>query len=419
MKRHSGIASAVPSMLLLALGWCPAATASDLTLAAAVHLAQSQAPSLEASRAGVLAAQQDARRAGALPDPMLTVGINNLPITGTDAFDPAADMMTMKTIGLRQEIPATAERNARKTLAARAVDEARAMDETTRVLVAQATAQAWIDAWGTRQVLRVLQQQREQAALVAELAKARLIGNRATASDALAARAGVLELENQILAAQANRESAAAMLVRWTGEESSPADEAPDFARLPVEPATLLASVDRLPTVLPLQARIERAAAAVDVARAGKRPDWSLAAAYGQRSGGRDDMLMLEVGIRLPIFPGNRQDRDVAAREAEYQGALATREDQRRAAAASLRARIAQWRGLLAQVETDEQRLLPLASDRTATALASYRGGGELNSWIEARRDELATRLSHVNHVVELGRTWAELAFLLPKGSQP
>jgi outer membrane protein TolC len=267
--------------------------------------------------------------------------------------------------------------------------------------------------------MRVLQQQREQAALVAELAKARLIGSRATASEALAARAGVLELDNQILAAQADREAAAAMLIRWTGEESSPADEAPDFARLPVESATLLASVDRLPTVLPLQARIERAAAAVDVARAGKRPNWSLAAAYGQRSGGRDDMLMLEVGIGLPIFPGNRQDRDVAAREAEYQGALATREDQRRAAAASLRARIAQWRGLLAQVETDEQRLLPLASDRTATALTSYRGGGELNPWIEARRDELATRLSHVNHVVELGRTWAELAFLLPEGSQP
>ena len=241
----------------------------------------------------------------------------------------------------------------------------------------------------------------------------------ATASDVLAVQAQVLELDNRIAAAQADVEASTAMLARWVGDGATPAKETPDFARLPVDPATLLASIDRLPTVLPLQARIERAAAAVDLARAGKRPDWSVAAAYGQRSGGRDDMLMLEIGIGLPIFPGHRQDRDVAAREAEYQGALASREDQRRAAAAWLRAQIAQWRALVAQVTLHERQLLPLASDRTATALASYRGGGELSPWIEARRDELATHLSHVNHLAELGKTWAELAFLLPEGGQP
>ena len=84
-----------------------------------------------------------------------------------------------------------------------------------------------------------------------------------------------------------------------------------------------------------------------------------------------------------------------------------------------MRAKIAQWRALVAQVTLHEQQLLPLASDRTATALASYRGGGALGPWIEARRDELATHLSHVDHLIELGKTWAELAFLLPEGAQP
>ena len=48
---------------------------------------------------------------------MLTVGIDNLPITGRDAFDTRIDDMTMKKIGLRQEIPARAKRKAQRELA--------------------------------------------------------------------------------------------------------------------------------------------------------------------------------------------------------------------------------------------------------------------------------------------------------------
>jgi len=46
---------------------------------------------------------------------MLTVGVDNLPVTGADAFDPTADFMTMKKIGLRQDVPARAKREARRT----------------------------------------------------------------------------------------------------------------------------------------------------------------------------------------------------------------------------------------------------------------------------------------------------------------
>jgi outer membrane protein TolC len=164
---------------------------------------------------------------------------------------------------------------------------------------------------------------------------------------------------------------------------------------------------------------VESAAAALDVARADKHPDWSVAASYGQRAAGRSDMVMLEVGIGLPLFTRNRQDRGVAAREAEYQAALATREDMRRQEIARVRADLARWEGLKRQVALHEDALLPLARDRSATALASYRAGGPLQPWLEARRDELDAHLSHAEHLGELGRAWAALAFLLPSEAQP
>jgi outer membrane protein, heavy metal efflux system len=130
-------------------------------------------------------------------------------------------------------------------------------------------------------------------------------------------------------------------------------------------------------------------------------------------------MLMLEVGVGLPLFPGNRQDRGIAARQAEYQAALAAREDLRLQAAARLRADLARWEGLNRQVALDRRALLPLARDRSEAALAAYRGGGALQPWLEARRDELELQLAHVARLGELGRAWAALAFLLPGEDRP
>ena len=390
-----------------------------LTLAAAVQRAAAQAPLLEARQAQVVAAQEEARRAGALPDPVLSVGIDNLPVNGPDAFDTAADSMTMKKIGLQQAIPARAKRDAEQTLALRAVEASRARSGADAVAVRRAAADAWIDAWSSEQALAALRQSREQAALASAVARARVEGGGASAVDAMAVEAAGLDLDNRIAEQQAVHDAALAALERWTGTTGSIAQDAPDFGRLPYTEVQLFARLDRLPALSPASADVETAAAQVDLARAARRPDWSVAASYGQRSGGRDDMLMLEVGIGLPLFTRSRQDRAIAAREADYQAAIATREDLRRDQRAQLRGAFARWQGVQRQVALYETRLLPLARDRSAAALAAFRAGGELQPWIDARRDELTAELSHAEHRRELGHAWAALAFLFPTESQP
>lgn len=388
---------------------------AGLSLAQAVQRAVTQTPLLEARQAQVTAAREDAARAGSLPDPMLTVGIDNLPITGTDAFDTGADFMTMKKIGLRQEVPARAKRLARTAVATRAAEEAGAQSQADQAAVRQATATAWLDVWATQREQASLTALRDQAVLAAQLAKARVAGGGPSASEALAAQATVIELETQLPDVEARLAAAQAALQRWTGEAAAHVDGTPDLTRLPVPATTLLVSLDRLAPLLTVDAQVETAAAQVDVARAERRPDWSLAASYGQREGGRDDMLMVEVGIGLPLFPRNRQDRGIAARQADYDAALAMREDLRRQQAADLQAAVARWEGLKRQVALHEDALLPLAHDRSSTALAAYRAGGALQPWLDARRDELEAHLSHARHLRELGRAWAALAYLLPE----
>jgi outer membrane protein TolC len=405
---------------LLATPFAATAAPGELSLQEAVRLATERAPMLDARRAGVSAAQEESARAGALPDPMLTVGIDNLPVTGGDAFDVRADDMTMKKIGLRQEIPSRAKRSARRSLAARQIDEAQAQTEAEMLAVRRATAEAWITLWAAQRELTALQALRDEAALAAKLAKARVASGGEPVSDALATEATLLELDNRIEAARAEKSAAQAGLTRWLGDAPiEVSEQAPDFETLPVSETQLLAAVDRVGPLLPTTAQVETAAAAIDVARADKRPDWSVGASYGQRDGSRSDMIMFEVGIGLPLFSRNRQDRGIAAREADYQAALATREDLRRQAAARIRVDFTRWEGLKRQVALHEASLLPLARDRSMTTLAAYRAGGELQPWLNARRDELDVHLSHAEHLGELGRAWAALAFLLPSETQP
>ncbi len=396
------------------------AASDKLTLAETVRLATERAPMLDARRAGVSAAQEEAARAGALPDPMLTVGIDNLPVTGSNAFNSHVDDMTMKKIGLRQEIPSRSKRSARQSYAARQIEEAQAQSQAEVLSIRRAAAEAWISVWATQRKLGALQNLREQAALATKVSKARVASGGESVGDALATEAALLELDNRIEAARAEKLAAQAGLGRWLGDATvEVAGQAPNLGSLPVSEARLLGGVNRVGPLLSATAQLETAAAAVDVARADKRPDWSVGASYGQRVGGRADMIMLEVGVGLPLFTRNRQDRGVAAREADYQAAFATREDLRRQETARIRADLARWEGLKRQVALHEKSLLPLAQDRSETTLAAYRAGGELQPWLNARRDELDVHLAHAEHLGELGRAWASLAFLLSAETQP
>ena len=80
-------------------------------------------------------------------------------------------------------------------------------------------------------------------------------------------------------------------------------------------------------------------------------------------------------------------------------------------------AAFARWEALKRQVALYEQRLLPLARDRSAAALAAYRAGGELQPWLDARTAELDIHRSHAERLGELGHAWAALAFLIPEAT--
>lgn len=409
-------------LALLAAAHSVAASASEvpLSLSAAVAQGVQRAPLLRARDAEATATREDAVRAGRLPDPALTVGVANYPVTAPGAFSMRSDGMTMRTVGIMQAIPSRATRTAQRTLADAKVDAADADRIATRQSVQQRVADAWIAVWVAEQRRALLRALQDEGALAVRTAQARLRGGDGSATDALAARAEAAALDNRLAAADAAVTAARAGLARWLDNGAVTLAAAPDFGTLPVATTRLEAAIDQQAPMQVWAAREQVAQAALEAARASKRPDWNVSLEYGHREPFLSDMVTLQVGVSLPLFTHNRQDRDIAARQAQWDAVQADRDDARRAQREQVAQTLATWQGWNRQIDNDRERLLPLDRDRARTALAGYAGGGELQPWLNARRDEIELRLAYADALGERAKLWAALAYLLPNtGSTP
>jgi len=397
-----------------------AENALPLTLDAATRQAIEYAPLLDARRAQSESARQEAARAGALPDPQFTVGIDNLAVQGPGAFTAGGDDMTMRTVGITQALPSSSKRHAQRAMGAANADLVASSEVSTGLSIRQQVASAWVIAWGAHHERLMLEELRHDWAQDVAVAQARLRGGTGSAADVLAARMEALDLENRVDEARSREAQARATLARWLGTAGDqPLAEPPDFTVLPHDETALLASIDRQGPLLGWDARERSAEAALDEARAEKHPEWSVGVSYGARARGLSDMVTLQVGVSLPLFTRNRQDRGISARSADLDAVHAEHDDARLEQGQEIRAAWARWESLGQQVHRHRDVLLPLASDRSALALAAYRGGADIQPLLQARRDEINHHTDYARMLADYGQAWAALAYLLPEGATP
>jgi outer membrane protein TolC len=157
------------------------------------------------------------------------------------------------------------------------------------------------------------------------------------------------------------------------------------------------------------------ATADVRLADASRRPDWNVELMFSQRGPAYANMVSVNVSVPLQWDRANRQDRELAARQALAEKARAEREDALRAHDAEVRVLLQAWRSQTQRLARYAERLVPLARQRSDAALTAYRSGtGALPAVLEARRGEIDTRMEALRIEMERARVWGELSFLLP-----
>jgi outer membrane protein TolC len=410
--RHGMRRALVAAAALLLLAALPARAA--LSLDDAVRLAARDSRAIAATQAQASAARELAVAAGQRPDPVFKAGINNLPIDGRDRFTIGRDFMTMRSIGVMQELTRQDKRQARSARAASEVDVADASRAATTSALQRDAAMAWLERHFLERTQALIQRQRDEAQLQVQAADAAYRGGRGAQAELFAARSEVARIDDRAKDTLLQIAVAKTRLARWIGSQAEqPLDAAPDLSRPPFDEDRLQREIEHTPQIV-LAASQERVARAeVELAQANLKPDWSVELMYSQRGSAFSNMVSINLAIPLHVDRGQRQERELAARMAQLEQAKALREDAERMVLADARVALQQWRSRRERAVHYETTLVELAAERTRAALAAYRGGSAaLGAVLDARRNELDTRVERLRLEMEAAALWAQLAYL-------
>ena len=403
------------SAIALAAAMLPTpGSAAPFSLDQALQLAAGRSQAARGARAAAAGAAEATRAAGQLPDPVLSAGIDNLPVTGPERLRTTADSMTMKRLGISQEWVSSGKRSLRQAVARAQAGRESVQEQLALADTRLQAALAYLDAYYASEALQLTTLAERHAREEAEAAQARLSSALGSSQEVLqlAAARGIAEDESaDVRQLQA---SAFVALQRWVGP-------VPDSLAAPAlpPPRDEPSYVASHPAVLAAQRDIEVARAEAAATASNREPNWTWQASYGQRTG-LPDMVSIGVSIPLPVAPQARQDRETAARLALVEKAEAALEEATRMAAAEFRGLAGDARRLGQRIARYQSGVVAPAQQRVQAALAGYRSNqAALVVLFEARHAELETRRKLLALQRDLARVQAQLAFKTVAGGAP
>jgi outer membrane protein TolC len=406
-------------VLVIAVAVAHTAAAQPLSLEEALRAGETQSPRLVAQGHMLASTEAQVGRAGELPDPKLRLGIENLPVTGSDRFHYGRDFMTMRQVGVAQEFPNSAKRSALNQRAERMRDVEGASLGAQRTALRRDIAAAWLEAHYAERARDALQRFAKQFELQIQAVAAGIARGRQNATEGIMLRQAFEQANDRVIEQERMALRARIMLASWIGDEAKrPLGDAPDTSRFAHPREHLVERIAEHPQLRIFEQRESLARAEADLARSMRKTDWMLEVGYGQRRPYFDNMLTVMVSFDLPWQTERRQDRDIASKLAEVEQARAMREDSRRMHEAEVRGWLADFDTAQRRIERFERVLLPLARERREVAAAAYRGGrGELGPVLEAERAATETELGLIQALAERAKAWASLNYLYPQGN--
>lgn len=420
-RRRAHAWLAVPVRVLL-LGVPVVALAGDpdvLTLAEAQRLALIEQPALAAAAATVRSLRDESVAAGQLPDPQLIAGVMQLPVEDGEAWSLRDDDFTALSVGVSQEFP----RAAKRTLRASALEQqAEAGELRLAVVRRQVQLQAglaYLEVAAAAEGAELLDRLRSEADKQQALADIDRSTGRGSQAEQLAAAVETEVLADRSRAIRQREQAGRAALARWTGPDIAERPLPAELAVLPAPPplATLLDQLPGHPQLAEPAARVRSAATEARLAVVALQPDWRLELRYDHRLE-FPDLITLMVGVDLPFFTGNRQDRSSSAARARLAAGTAEHDDHLREAAAALTSAYRQWWAGAERLARYDDRLLPQSRFRVQSALATYQSGqAPLSTVLEARRSLLEIELMRLDLAFDVARQRLQVQYFESEAS--
>ena len=392
-----------------------AAMTPDSLLDRLTREAIAASPALMSKRAAARAADLRVGPAGALPDPMVSVGVMDLTLPG---FGFRESDFTEVDFEIAQSFPWPGSRKA-STLGgeasarfAHAQVDALAREATVR------TAESYYRLRYLRAAHVILARQSQLLWTAVGIADSRYETGSAPQSDALQARLALAQLgsddamlieEEGLMRARLRALRDAAAADSFTVDPLALAELTSAFHHHDSASAQVEPSFADHPRLLARQATVEAAEQMVRTERLAGRPDFTVSLRYGARPIA-SDFFSAFVGVRIPLWAGRKQRRLAVAAEQDVVAAQSDLEEETTALHSEIDA-------TRVRIQTSESRLhlileqiLPIARETVESTLRLYRVGQVNFANLLAAEDALfrtereATELAaeHYTHLVML-----------------
>lgn len=422
LSPFSSARPAARAVLAVALGaLCGAASAAEapLTLDEAVLLAVERSGLIVSKDLAAHASREMAVAAGQLPDPILKIGIDNVPVDGPDQFSTTRDFMTQRRIGLMQDLTRADKRRLRAERYEREAEKSLAEKAAATADIQREAALAWLERAYAESMAAVVAEQGGQAKLEVQAAEAAYRAARGSQADIFTARSALATFDDRASEIRRRITNATIKLARRVGDAAQRELAAkPALSAIPLDPVALEAQLAQHPDIAVLSKQEEIGATEASLARADKKADWSVEVAFQQRGAAYSNMVSVEVSVPLQWNQKNRHDRELSAKLAQAEQARAERDDALLEQVAQVKAMMNDWHIARERHARYDQELVPLAVSRTTAQMAAYRGGkASLAEVLAARNSELSVRLETLQLEADAAQLWAKLAFLFPQHS--
>jgi outer membrane protein TolC len=410
-----GTTAAVVGAVMMAAAF--PAGAQELTLAEAERLALRDDPVMAGLEARALALDEQSVADGQLPDPMLKLGVMNLPV---DGFDFTQEAMTQAQIGLRQTFPRgdTLALRTERGGALAGAERARQRDEARKIV--RATRLRWLDAFYWTRAADILGESRMAVENLIQVSQFLYSTGRQNQQDVFRAELEYSLLEDRLVGIAAKQDVARAEMAKWIGADGvRPLPVTlPELAE-PRPPGDVLAALAGHPSVAAEDRLIQARQSDIDLARQVYQPEWNVDLTYGFRGGedfgrgDRADFLSLMVTMDLPFFTERRQDRRLSASKHRAAAALNRRDDRLRELRRVLQSEHATWARLGERERLYARTVVQRAADNYDASLRAYRNDvTEFTTVMRAQITEIDTRLQWLRVRVDRAMTAMSLSLL-------
>ena len=370
---------------------------------AVIAYATAHRAEITAAKAKAAAAAEVGKQVRALPDPMVMVSVDHLPIKldGINA-----------SFAVQQEFPLSGVLGDRERVAEAGAKQAAAQVDTTKLDVEYQALAAYLMVLEAQRTIAVLDDQVAIAKQVVAVASARLAVSDVAGVDVLRAQLDVVRLEGERTALDADRKAAASMLEAALGrpvtgeppvcELTLPAADPPALADL------VKKALDRRPELAAMKASVAAARAEVDVMRSMYLPMAFV------RAGGAYTMtdgpgFMLMVGVSVPLWR-DKLGAGVAEAKAMETMAGADVSAMTKMVEGDVGAARQSVIAARTRLATVRDKVLPLSKSVLSLTIATYTAGQmPLISVLDAEKAVREARMDEVIAEVKAAAAWGRL----------